>query len=211
MAGKKILLLGGGGHCRSVLDCLISLGTYDEIGIVDYDKSASALGVDVIGTDDDLPKLLKAGWTEAFITVGSIGATGLRRKLFTLVQNIGFRVPSIVAPSSTIARGTTIMDGVFIGKRAVVNTGCTIGKGAIINTGSIIEHDCSVGDFTHISPGSILCGQVTVGNDTHIGAGSVVRQEIRIGVCSLIGAGSVVVKDIPKGVTAYGNPCKVVE
>ncbi len=211
MSKKSILLLGGGGHCKSVLDCLISLRNYDEIGIIDYDKSASALGVDVIGTDDDLPRLLQEGWREAFITVGSVGCTALRRKLFSLISELGFLIPSIIDPTAIISRGTTIGKGTFVGKRAIVNTGSIIGDSVIINTGAIIEHDCQIDDFAHISPGATLCGKVTVGNDTHIGAGSVVRQGITIGSNTIVGAGSVVIKNIPGEVQAYGNPCRVVE
>lgn len=211
MCEKKILLLGGGGHCRSVLDCLMSTGKYKKIGIIDYDKSASALGVDVIGTDDDLPRLLQEGWSHAFVTVGSVGRTTLRRKLFSLIRELGFTTPSIIDPSAIIARGTVIGEGTFIGKRAVVNTGSIIGECAIINSGAIIEHDCRIDDFAHISPGATLCGQVVVGKDTHIGAGSVVRQGICIGSNTIVGAGSVIVKDIPCEVKAFGNPCRVVE
>lgn len=211
MADRKIVLLGGGGHCRSVLDSLLSSGLYNEIGIIDYDKSASALGVDVIGSDDDLPRLKDEGWREAFITVGSIGATQIRRKLYSIVNDLGFIIPAIIDPTANIARGVTIGKGTFVGKRSVVNSGATVGTCAILNTGSIIEHDCYISDFAHVSPGATLCGQVLVGADSHIGAGSVIRQGIKIGCGSLIGAGSVVVKDIPNGVKAYGNPCKVVE
>lgn len=204
---KRILLIGGGGHCRSVLDVLMSLNEYTEIGIIDNDSSVSVLGIPIVGTDDDLPKL-KEVWTDAFITVGSIGATNARRKLYDLIKGIGFVVPSIIDPSAVIAREVTISEGSFIGKCAVINTGSKIGCCAIINTTSTIEHDCTVGDFSHISSGSILCGQVTVGADSHIGAGSVIRQGLTIGNGSLIGIGSVVVKNITDGVTAYGNPCR---
>lgn len=206
----RLLMIGGGGHCRSILDCVLRMGTYDDVGIVDFDSSASALGIPVVGTDDDLPDLLRDGWTHAFVSVGSVGSTALRRKLYQMVKDTGFEIPSIVDPSAQIAGGTEIGEGVFIGKLAVVNTGSRIGKCAIINTGAIVEHDCLVGDFSHISPGGVLCGQVTVGSDSHVGAGAVVRQQTVIGSRSIVGAGSVVVKDIPENVTAYGNPCKVI-
>lgn len=210
-AGKRLLLLGGGGHCRSILDCIISNGLYEQIGIVDFDKTASALGVSVVGTDDDLPQLLMDGWTDAFISVGSIGSTGLRRKLYDMVKQIGFSVPSVIDPTATISRDVIVDEGVFIGKGAIVNTGSRIGICAVVNTGAVIEHDCKIGAFAHVSPGTTLCGQVTVGDDAHVGAGSVVRQGIKIGASSMIGIGSVVVKDIPDNVKAYGNPCRVVE
>lgn len=207
---KKLLLIGGGGHCRSVLDSVIASNIYDEIGIIDYGGS-SCMGVAVIGTDNDLPAFIQEGWNYAMVTVGSVGNTKIRRHLYELIKNLGYQSPSLIDPSAIIAKGTVIREGSYIGKRAVINTGTVIDECCIINTGSTVEHDCRIGAFAHISPGTVLCGQVTVGLDSHIGAGSIVRQQITIGDSALIGAGSVVVKDMPGHVKAYGNPCKVVE
>ena len=208
---RKILLVGGGGHCRSVVDSIISLGTYDDIGIVDDNTNASVLDIHVVGTDTDIPNLFLSGWTDAFITVGSIGNTSVRRRLYGLVKSVGMCVPSVIDPSAIISVGTEISEGVYVGKRAIINNGSKVGLCSIINSGAIIEHDCLVGDFVHVSPGTIMCGQVKIGNDSHIGAGSVIRQQINIGNNVLVGAGSVVVRDIIDGKMAYGNPCKVVE
>ena len=208
--GNKLLLIGGGGHCRSVLDSVLSLGLYDEIGVVDSIKNLN-LGIPVVGNDDDIPALVQAGWTDAFITVGSIGDTVTRRRLYELVKQNRLNIPTIIDPSAVVGKEVEFKEGVFVGKQAVVNIGSSVGVCVIINTGAIVEHDCIIGDFSHISSGSTLCGQARVGYDSHIGAGSVVRQSIKVGNRSLIGIGSVVVKDIPDNVKAYGNPCKVVE
>lgn len=206
----KLMLIGGGGHCHSVIDSVLTMNVYDEIGIVDPDADAFP-GVPVIGADDDIPKLISSGWTEAFISVGSVGDTTIRRNLYEMVKGYGLIVPSIIDPTASIAKGVEIKEGCFIGKNAVVNTNSKIGLCSVINTGAIIEHDCVIHDFVHVSPGTIICGQVVVGNDSHIGAGSVIRQSINVGNYSMIGAGSVVVKDIPDRVKAYGNPCRVID
>jgi len=205
----KLLLIGGGGHCRSVLDCVLNAAQYTDIGIIDSKAGTSFPGVPFIGTDSDIPSLFQKGWTDAFITVGSVGNTAVRRRLYRILKELGFRIPVIIDPSAAVARGTEIREGVFVGKRAVVNAGVIAEECCIINTGAIIEHDCRIGSFAHVSPGAVLCGQVTLGKDSHVGAGSVVRQLITIGEHALIGAGSVVVKDIPDHVTAFGNPCRV--
>ena len=207
---KKLMLIGGGGHCHSVLDSVLSLNQYDEVGIIDNVES-TYFNVPVIGVDEDIPKLFKEGWTEAFVTVGSVGNTEIRRRIYEMIEEVGLTVPTIVDPTAIIAKCVTIGRGSYVGKRVVINSGSSIGVCAIINTGAIIEHDCIVGDFSHISSGTVLCGQVSIGDDSHVGAGSTVRQTIRVGDRSLIGAGSVVVKEIPSNVKAYGNPCKAVE
>lgn len=206
---KRLLLIGGGGHCHSVIDSVLSMAEYNQIGIIDS-ATGSYNGVEVIGNDDDLPRLFLEGWNEAFISVGSIENTIIRRRLYETIRFIGFSIPIIIDPSAIVANGCKIEKGSFIGKRAVINSGTSLGICSIVNTGAIVEHDCHIGDFSHISPGTVLCGQVNVGNDSHVGAGSVVRQQICIGNDVVIGIGSVVVKNVSDKVKAYGNPCKVV-
>lgn len=86
-------------------------------------------------------------------------------------------LPNIVDPSAVIADDAVMGEGIFVGKRAVVNAAAHIGDLCIINTGAIVEHDCDVGNYSHISVGSVLCGGVRVGQRTLIGANATVIQE----------------------------------
>ncbi|GAA4654147.1 acetyltransferase [Anaerocolumna aminovalerica] len=216
---KKILLIGGGGHCISVLDSLLSSYNYEEIGIVDKrptmmgktDSIAdqyTIMGIPIVGSDDDLKKLYADGYTHAFITVGSVGDVTIRKELYELVKSFGFYIPNIIDKTGIVSSYAICGEGIFVGKKAVINAGSKIGNCAIINTASVIEHECTIGDFVHVAPGSIVCGKVHVGNESHIGAGTIIKQGIEIGTETMIGAGSVVVKNIVSYVTAYGNPCK---
>lgn len=208
---KKILLIGGGGNCKQVIDCILNMNQYSDLGIVEKDAEifTEYADITVVGSDKDLPMLLEDGWTEAFISLGSVGNTDTRRKLFDMAKNIGYTMPVIVDPSAIISRGVEIGEGSWIQKGAIIDADVKIGKGVIVNKGVIISHDCEIGDFVHLSPGSIALGSVKIGNDTHIGAGTTVRQQITIGNNVMIGMGSVVVKDIPSGYQAFGNPCEL--
>ena len=207
---RKLLLIGGGGHCKSVLDSLLLLNRYVEIGIIDKKEHIGELilNIPIIGDDDDLTELYHRGYREAFITLGSIGSPQNRVRLFEMIEKIGFNIPNIIDLTAVISKDVKLSKGIFIGKNSAINVGAYIGKGSIINTSSTIEHDCSVGDFVHISPGSILCGEVQVGDHTHIGARSVIKQGLKIGSNSIIGMGSVVLNDVSNNVVAYGNPCR---
>ncbi|MDD2476655.1 MAG: acetyltransferase, partial [Dysgonamonadaceae bacterium] len=207
---KKILLVGGGGHCKSVLDSLLELEQFSEIGILDKKEKMGEkiLGVSVIGGDEDLPQLFTEGYKYAFVTVGGIGNSKLRIALFNKLSGIGFKIPNIIAPSAVVSSHVNLETGIFIGKNVVINAGSTIKKCAIINTGVIIEHDCFVGAFAHVASGSVLSGGVQIGENTHIGANSVIKQRLKIGSDSIIGMGSVVLKDMEDNIIAYGNPCK---
>ncbi|MFD2044936.1 acetyltransferase [Ornithinibacillus salinisoli] len=210
---KDILLLGGGGHCSSVIDTLASQENYKIIGIIDtIDKVGSTVNnYEIIGVDDDLPYYFQQGIEYAFLSVGSIGDMALRQKLYQLAVKIGYKFPIIIDHTAIISENVNISNGTFIGKAAIINTNVIISSNSIINTGAIIEHDCSVGEFCHIAPGTTLSGSVHVGDFTHIGTNTTVIQNINIGRETIIGAGSVVVQDIGNNQKAYGNPCKVVQ
>lgn len=205
---KKLLLLGGGGHCASIADCLLESALYDEIALVDTHPGPALFGrIPVVGTDDDLRALFAAGYHYGFVSLGSVGDTRVRRKLSSLLQECGFEIPNIIAPSAYVSPFAKLGQGIFVGRNAIVNARAEIGTCAIINTGAIVEHDCRVGAYAHISPSAVLCGTVCVGDDTHIGANAVIRQGLSVGARSIIGIGSVVTKAISDDQVAYGDPC----
>lgn len=208
---KRLLLLGIGGHGRVVLETLLQHYAPDELGIVDPQPSpgTTLLGVQVLGRDEDLPRLYAQGWKNTALGIGSIQNCVVREKLVLLAGDIGFQFPTIVDDDALVSPSATLGKGTYVGKQAVVQAGASIGAFCIVNTAGIVEHDCKVGDFSHVSTGAILLGGVTVGDRSFIGGGSVVRQLETVGSHVVIGAGSVVVSAVADGVTAYGNPCRV--
>lgn len=202
----KVVLIGGGGHCKSVLDAANRMNVFDEIVITDpkMEKGDTILECKVVGTDYELEKLRSRGFDCAFITVGSVGTSLLRKQLADKLIALKFSFPIIVDPSATVSKSAIIGSGTFIGKNVVVNADVNIGAHCIINTGAIIEHECSVGDFSHISVGSILCGKVKVGKNSFIGAGSTVIQCLHIGNNVVIGANSTVLKNVEDSMKYYG-------
>ncbi len=209
---KKIVLIGGGGHCKSVIDTLLRNREYKEVVITDpaLEIGSDVLGVLVVGTDDILAELLKKGFQYAFITVGSIEPNDIRYNLATKAKRIGYEFPIIIDSSAIISEKVNIGEGTFIGKNSIINAGGNIGKHCIINTSAIIEHDDCVGDFSHISVGSVLCGNVSIGNNTLIGARATVIQGVSIGKNTIIGAGAVVNKNMPDNCSAVGAPAKII-
>lgn len=203
---NKIVLLGAGGHCKSVLDALLRANEYQEIVITDPEISPGEkiMGCTVVGSDDELPRLYEDGFRYAFVTVGSITNCNLRIKLVNLSKGIGFSFPTIIDPSSIVSEFSNVKQGTFIAKNSVVNSGAVIGEHCIINTGAIVEHDCEVGDYCHISVGTILCGRCKIGRESFIGAGSTIIQDRRIGKKAIIGANSTVLTDVEDQMKCYG-------
>lgn len=209
---EQIILVGGGGHAKSVIDAIKGQNQYDIVGILDVsDKLGEELeGIKVIGVDEDLHHYYQRGVKNAFITLGSVGNPTLRIKLYNRVKSVGYRLPNIIDKSAIIAQSVQLGEGCFIGKAAIINSGSIIGNNTIINTGSLVEHDCAIGSFVHLAPRSTICGSVKIADNTHVGVNTTVIQGITIGKGSLIGAGSIVLKDIGDAIKAYGCPCKEV-
>jgi len=208
---NKLLLVGAGGHCRSVIDS-INQKQYSDIVIIDLPENVGkeVFSIPIVGTDADIEKLFKNGYQQAVITVGSIGNPGKRIHLYQILKEIGFQFPVIIDSSAIISKKNVVIDeGVFIGKGVIINTGIHVGCFSIINTGAIIDHDCIIGQFVHIAPGVKLSGEVSIQDNVHIGIGTSVIQSATIGENTVIGAGSVIVSDIDKNVVAFGVPCKV--
>lgn len=186
---------------------------YDEIGVIDVAESVGRriLNCKIIGTDQDLIQLKKEGFTEAFISLGSVGRPYKRLELYELIKRLDFTLPVICDITANVSHYASISEGSFIGKNVIINADTVVGKCSILNTGCIVEHDCKIGDFTHIAPGAVLSGNVTIGRESHIGANSTVRQNCVVGNETIIGMGSVVVTDIGNNSIAFGNPCRKVE
>lgn len=195
---KKLVLIGGGGHCKSVLDSVIRLGCFSEIVITDYAIPAgqTILGRKIVGNDEIFLELYAKGFRYAFVAMGSIESTDKRRAAFLRAERIGFSFPTIIDSSAVVADSAFIGAGVYIGKNAVVNAEAVIGDMAIINTGAIIEHDCKVGKFTHVAVGAVACGNSEIGKDVFVGAKAVIIQGVKVGMKSIIGAGSTVLGDV---------------
>lgn len=205
----KLILLGGGGHCKSVLDTIISYYKYKEIIVVDKNEhiGQQILVTNISACDDDLEKLYNDGYGDAFITIGD---NNIRKSIHTKLCEIGYNIPNIIDKTAVISSSTQLSAGIFVGKNVIINAECTMGNGIIINSGAIVEHDCHIDAFSHIAPGAVLCGGVTIGELSHIGANCSVKQSVKIGRNTIIGMGSIVVNDISDGVLAYGCPCREV-
>lgn len=186
----NIILIGYGGHGKSVADAIESIGKYHIVGYTDMIDHQNEY--QYLGKDEVLPKLLEQGYNKAFICLGYLGHGNIRETLAHSLKEIGFTFPVIADKSAVISTSTQIGEGTFIGKRAVINRDAVIGKHCIINTGAIVEHDCFIKDYTHVAVGAVLCGQVNVGEAVLIGANATVIQCRSINDRQIVPAGVVI-------------------
>lgn len=208
---EKIIILGGGGHAKVLIEVIRLEGHFEIAGILDdhFEKGLKISEVPVIGKDDLLPGIFERDRIiNACIGVGSTRDNSLRRALYEKVKQIGFSVPSLVHPKAVVSESSKISEGAQLMANAVVQPCSFIGENTIINTGAIIEHDCNIGRHVHICPASVLSGECQVGEETFIGTGATIVNGIKIGKNVTIGAGSVVINDIADGSVVKGVPAR---
>jgi len=210
MPKKPLILIGGGGHCKSCIDVIESATGWEIIGILDGNikPGDNVLNYSVIGDDNDIDKLIKNNYF-FFITVGQIKSATIRENLFNNLKLKSARIATIISANAVVSKYANIGEGTMIHHACVVNAGAHIGKNNIINTGAIIEHDARIGNNNHISTNSTVNGDVKIGNCCFIGSGAVISNKISITNNVILGAGSLVLKDIVRAGIYAGCPAKI--
>ncbi|MBQ9440651.1 MAG: acetyltransferase [Paludibacteraceae bacterium] len=192
--GNDIILLGGGGHCKSVIDAAESVG-YNILGILDKPELVGTriLNYEIIGTDDDIPHY--ADKAQFVITVGQIKSPAIRQKLAQLVERAGGRFATVIASDAYVSKYAHIGEGTVVLHKAMVNADAHIGRHCIINTMANIEHDVKIGDFCHISTGAMVNGGCIIEDETFVGSGAVLHQCAQISKSTIVPAGTIVRKN----------------
>ena len=201
---QDLILIGGGGHCKSCIDVIEQEGRFKIAGIVDLPEKLHQriLGYEIIATDDDLPDLVKE-YNYFFVTLGQIKTPNKRIRLFEMLKDLGAKLPVIVSPLSYVSKHAEIEEGTIIMHYALVNAEAKIGKNCIINTSALIEHDAVIKDHCHISTGAIINGGVKVGSSTFFGSNAVTKENIQIKDKAVIGCGEKIIKNVPPNSSSF--------
>ena len=175
----EILLVGGGGHCKSVIDVIEQEDNYTIAGIVDKKEliGQEVLGYKVIGCDDDLEELFLK-YKYALVTVGQIKSNSLRVKLFSILKNIGYELPVVVSPLAYVSKHAKVEEGTVVLHNALVNANATVGANCIVNSKALIEHDVTIEEHCHISTATVINGGVTVKANSFVGSNATTREYI---------------------------------
>lgn len=181
MEKHTILLIGGGGHCRSCIDVIEQTDKFKIAGIVDklYFRSGNVFDYPILGNDDVLDNLRKT-IDHCLVTVGHIKSSSPREKLYRKLKSLGFSLPAIISPTSYVSKHASIGEGSIVMHGATVNAGARIGNNCILNTHSLVEHDATIGNHTHISTSAVVNGGVSVGARCFIGSNATMVQNVNV-------------------------------
>jgi len=209
----KLLVIGAGGHARSVLDIALQNNNFAQIACMDpvYPKLKKVDSLDeipIIGTDDDMQSIYEQGYKHVFV---ALGENKLRHKLFHTAVSIGFEPVNIISSGALVSPRANLGRGVCVMAGAIININTTIDDNCIINTRSSIDHDCHIMKSCHIAPGATLSGCVKLEQGVWIGTGASIVEDIVIEEWSFIGAGAVVINDVEANALYYGTPARKIK
>lgn len=205
----KIVVIGGGGWGRVIINALKKLNIYEILGYTDLVDKGTLFGIRYLGNDDILKDIIKKYTNcNAVLGVGNIIISKTRIELFEKIKKIGFIFPVIISPNAIINEGVEIDEGTVVLDGAVLCTCAKIGKCAIVSSNVILEHDSSSGDFVNFCAGAILSGGAAIGDNSLLGVSAIIVGFKKVGRDCFIGPGSVVIKDLLLPGTYFGSPAR---
>lgn len=207
---RPLILVGGGGHCKSVIEAAESVG-YTIKGVLDMPELVGEKILDyiIIGTDNDIPYFVAE--CDFIVTLGFIKNSEIRISLHDKIEMAGGHLATVIASTAHVSKYAELGTGTVVLHQACVNAGAKIGKGCIINTFANIEHDAMIGDYCHISTGAIVNGDCKVGESTFLGSQSVMVNATSVPDGCVFAAASMIRKSLKQRGIYAGNPAALMK
>ena len=192
-----LILIGGGGHCKSCIDVVEQEGCYAIAGILDKPElvGTQLLDYPIIGTDEEIARLAENH--HFLIAVGQIKSPATRLAIYAKLKEAGAKMATIVSPRAYLSAHARLGEGSIVMHGATVNACAIIGNNCIINSHALVEHDAVIHDHCHIATGAIVNGDAEIGAGSFIGSRTMVRERVTIGEQAVVGGGNTVLSDIP--------------
>lgn len=202
---KKYLILGNGGHARSIADAIYSTQPKAKVTTLFFPSSSVTELTDFLtSTCSNLPSYVKV--------VLGIGDIHLRKNLID--QLITFLPPenfaSIIHKTAFVSVSAKVRNGCVVLAHAYIGPGVNLGSFSLVNTNSVVEHDVSIGDQSILSLSVTVAGGASIGDSSFLGMGASIRDGITIGKNCVVGANSYVHTSFPDNSFLLGTPAQVV-
>ena len=167
---QRWLILGAGGHGRSVCDAIAASGDY-VVGFLDDALAPGTLlnGTPVLGVLSlvwDLNQLFEAS-VEAppDQVVVAIGNPALRQTWQQVLEQVAAPLGVVLHPRAIVSVTAQLGPGSVVLAGAVVNANASLHQGVLVNSGAVLDHAAMaggsrLGPLACLAPGEVLnCGQ----------------------------------------------------
>lgn len=175
---KRVIVIGAGGHGRSVAEAILLLGREELVGFVDdgADANAKVWSYPILGRTDALHTLRVHG--DAVVV--AIGNNAVREKLHARAQDVGFELLNVTHPAAFVSPTATLGAGCVVMAGAVVGTEAKLGEGVIVNCGATVDHHCRVDAFGHLGVNACMAGGSVLRHRAWMQAGSALGYGVQV-------------------------------
>jgi sugar O-acyltransferase (sialic acid O-acetyltransferase NeuD family) len=180
----RLLIIGAGGHGRSVAEAAELSGAFDVAGFLDegLPVGQTVLMSSVLGVITGLSNVdhLKSYRTACDQAIVAVGYNAVREKLMQHLIDVGFDLATVihpqafVSPSAVVGMGSAVMAG------AIVGTEAQLGIGVIVNYGAVVDHHAKVVDFGHLGVSACMAGGSILGRNAWMKAGCALGSGVEV-------------------------------
>lgn len=175
MRKARLLIIGAGGHGRSVAEAAELSGTFDVSGFLDdgLPVGQSVLMSSILGTICGLGSVdhLRRYRTACDQAIVAVGNNAVREKLMQQLISMGFDLATVIHPRAFISPSAVVGMGSAVMAGAIVGTEAQLGIGVIVNCGAVVDHHAKVEDFGHLGVSACMAGGSILGRNAWMQAG----------------------------------------
>jgi sugar O-acyltransferase (sialic acid O-acetyltransferase NeuD family) len=183
----KLLVIGAGGHGRSVAEAVLLSGAYELAGFVDdgWEKLRDVWGYPVFGGTASLGTQRR----HATIAIVAIGNNAVRERLQGHLRDRGFEIATVVHPQAIVSPRAVLGEGCAVMAGAIVGTEALLGQGVIVNCGATVDHHCTVEDFGHLGVNACMAGGSVLGRRAWMQAGAALGYRVQVSADGVLAPG----------------------
>lgn len=187
MSKPRLLVVGAGGHGRSVAEAAELSGQFEVVGFLDDSLSSGAivLNVPVLGNVTSMAN--HRGIFDQVIV--AIGNNMLRERLLQQLTLAGFELATVVHPKAIVSPSAVLGAGSAVMAGAIVGTEAHLGLGIIVNCGAVVDHHATVEDVGHLGVNSSMAGGAVLGHAAWLQAGAALGYGVHVSANTVIPPG----------------------
>lgn len=187
---RRLVIIGAGGHGRSVAEAVMASGEFQIVGFVDDANPALSQlwGLPMLGRVSQVQDFRGC----ADVAIVAIGPNEVRRNLCARLLGAGFGLATVIHPRAIVSPSAIIGSGSAIMAGAIVGTEAQLGRGVIVNSGAIVDHHCKVDDFGHLGVNASMAGGAVLGNGAWMQAGSALGYGVNIAAGRVLAPGEAI-------------------
>lgn len=178
MAKSRLLVVGAGGHGRSVAEAAELSGQFEVIGFLDdaLPVGVIVLGLPILGPFNNMA-IQRSAADEAILAVGN---NAVREMLMKKLTVAGFKLATVVHPRAIVSPSAVMGPGSAVMAGAILGTEARLGVGTIVNCGAVVDHHATVEDFGHLGVNACMAGDTVLGRGAWMQAGAALAYGVTV-------------------------------